>query len=129
MVDLFDMQMWPEDRVVHEIERLLLPSERLFECHWSGESNLWVVQIFQKQEDGAKGDLVWSGANFDRRFALFEVFGYLWLETTRPSVGWREPSTRPTKVSVTQHMAEKYSGPEDLDPDEVALVYGRKSKR
>lgn len=123
MVDAREMHTWSDDRIEAEIEHLLedFPTKLVF--HIGGET-YWDVWFEQE----ADPKILWRGGHLDRRLALFEAYGYLWLQMNKAPTGvWAPPANRPTVREVSQHVAERYSDPEDLDPKEVASVYGRNS--
>lgn len=128
-VDILEMQQWSEDRLKAEIQALL-PDDLILSYTWVEADRYWKVEYLRVSEGAEEGEgtPIWTSGHFDRHQALFDAFGYLWSQKNQPSVVWQGPSQRPTIASVTQHISEKYADPEDLDPEEIASVYGRSTK-
>jgi len=101
----------------------VLPQGKEFACEW--QDGLWVARV-ESQHDGAVTG-VHEAVHIDRRMALYEVYAVLWLERQpRPSGPnmWDPNVPRPTRASVSQFIQSRQSDPEDLNPVEVAAVYG-----
>lgn len=115
-----DLHTWTEERLEAEIQELL-PVGQMLSCQLSVENRCWEV-AFRDPE----GLVVWSATNIDRRLALFDAYGVLWASKREHTAGVWSVHARPTKASVQQHVAQRYRDPEDLDPEEIASVYGVK---
>lgn len=115
-----DLSTWSEDRIESEVLENL-PADLKFVCKLLEESRCWEVSF-----ERPNGEVDWSSGNVDRRLALFEAYGELWARNRKPPVGVWTPHGRPTKVSVQQHISQRYGDPADLDPEEIASVYGVK---
>lgn len=62
--------------------------------------------------------------------ALYALYGQLWLKSHRSPSGtqWDPGALRPSVASVTRYVQENLPDPEDLDPSQVAAVYGLTSR-
>ena len=114
------MHDWPLERIEAEIWALLEEGHS-FVCEPTSEG--WVVRV----EDSAEA-VIWEGGHIDHRLALFEAYGYLRWQKHTPTGAWASARPRPTIAEVVQRASEQIGDPEDLDPAEVALVYGRGNK-
>ena len=120
-----DKSQWTEGRIQEEITKLLPPDTYLSCDNKDGLS--WTVSLVREVETGdeeAKSEGLWSHNQIDKRMALFEAYGHLWLKTQQPSdLMWTPKASSLNKSSVLKYATSKEADPEDLDPDEVASVY------
>ena len=109
---------WTDAQLEHEIARHV-PESLEFFCEW--RNVVWSARI----ESGS--DVVHVSEHVDRRTALYAVYGYLWLKDAPPPVAgssWDPGAARPTTASVSRYVQSLIADPDDLDPDQVAAVYG-----
>src|SRR5690606_24684793 len=109
---------WTEAEIEHEICRQLPPSAA-FVCQRTGSG--WDVRI----ELAGEPDSLFE--HVDKRMALYAAYGHLWLRRQRPTPQgsqWDASVPRPTVASVNQYVQTTFADPEDLDPAQVASVYG-----
>lgn len=112
-----DARAWSDSQIEGEIARSVGALD--FVCEWVGAA--WVARI-----EAPAGEVVYQGESVDRRLALLNVYGYLWLKEQPPVVQgsvWDPTTARPGQAPVPK-PAQSIPDPEDLDPDEVAAVYG-----
>jgi hypothetical protein len=113
---------WTDAQIEFEIARQLLDDSELV-CEW--QDCMWAVRI--ERHVAGEVQLVHSVAHIDRRMALYDVYGLLWLQGQPRPVGpsmWDPTTPRPTAVSVARYVQSILGDPDDLDPKEVAAVYG-----
>jgi hypothetical protein len=118
-----ELLSWSDEEVESEI-LCHLPASTLFVCDW--HDGVWSARV----ESG--GSLAFAFEHVDRRMALYAVYGHLWLRGHRPpppGSQWDVSAPRPTIVSVTRHVQSSLADPEDLDPVQVASVYGLSSQK
>lgn len=91
-----------------------------FRCEWA--EGLWIARIL----DATDGQVLHEYKSVDRRLVLYAVYGHLWLKghQTQPGSQWDASVPRPSVTSVTRHVHSTLADPEDLDPSQVAAVYG-----
>lgn len=116
---------WTDAQIEFEIARHI-PDNAEFVCEWL--ENLWSARVERRVESDVH--VVVASEHFDRRMVLYDVYGLLWLQAqprpTRPSI-WDPTTARPTVASVSSYVQSRVEDPEDLDPKEVAAVYGIRS--
>ena len=109
---------WSDAQLEAEISDHI-PEDAEFVCEWLND--VWSARVERQ------GEAVHAATHLDRRMALYEVYGVLWLSlqpvATRPTP-WDPTLPRPTVASVSQYIRSQLADPEDLDPVEVAAVYG-----
>lgn len=113
---------WTDAQIEFEIARQI-PDDSEFVCEW--QEYAWAARI--ERHVGGDVQVVHSSIHVDRRMALYDVYGLLWLQTQPRPVGpsaWDPTIRRPTVASVSGYVQSLISDPEDLDPKEVAAVYG-----
>lgn len=114
---------WTDEEVAREIRRQL-PASATFVCEWRGGT--WTARL---ESDGA---VTFTIEHIDHRMALYAVYGHLWLRDHRPPPQgslWDASTPRPTTASVTRYVQSSFPDPEDLDPAQVASVYGLSPKK
>lgn len=111
-----DKSTWTEGRLQDEIAQLLPKGTLLVS---SLEDTTWVLSLVQE----LGGSLLWEVEHYDKRLALFEVYGRLWLERESPSGAWSPRKSRPSLDAVTRRVLSPEPDPGDLDPTEIASVY------
>jgi hypothetical protein len=116
-----DILGWSDDQIESELASSL--SGRAVVCEWTGSS--WSVRIEKAGFDGGASRIVYRSDNLDRRLALLEAYGYVWLNE-QPSISrgslWDPERPRPARAPVPR-PAEVIADPPDLDPEEIAAVY------
>jgi len=110
---------WTDAEIEREIRRLMTPPLS-FACEW--DEGVWRARIF----DAAAGLILHEDESVDRRLALYAVYGHLWLKDHRSQPGsqWDASAPRPSVASVTRYVHSTLADPADLDPAQVAAVYG-----
>lgn len=118
-----ELLAWTDAEIEDEIRRLA-PADSDLVCEW--QEGAWSVRLVQLS--GA----LHASLHVDRRMALYDVYGHLWLERqpgASTGSAWSVASSRPTTASVSRYVRSRYGDPEDLDPSEVAAVYGLPSSK
>lgn len=117
-----ELLSWSESQI--EIEIVSSLNDLEFVCEWEGSG--WSARIETPVAEGERTHVIYTAANADRRLALLDVYGYLWLkEQPAPIKGspWDPEQARPSKAPVPK-ASQSVADPEDLDPDQIAAVYG-----
>lgn len=117
-----ELLSWTETQIEDEIRRIA-PVDSELVCDW--REGGWSARLERSSEQGSA--VLQASLHVDRRMALYDVYGHLWLERQPRSPGasvWDTSAARPTTASVSRYVQAKYRDPEDLDPAEVAAVYG-----
>lgn len=123
MEPLDELLSWTDAQI--EVEVASHVEEGLeFVCEW--RDGVWSARIEAVASPDAIPRVLHAVENVDRRMALYDIYGYLWLRNHVAPAGsrWDATTPRPTIVSVTQQVHGRVADPEDVDPDEVAAVYG-----
>lgn len=113
---------WTDAQLEFAIARNM-PNGTEFVCE--GVPGGWSARIERLEPDGLR--IVHAVESIDRRMVLYDVYGYLWLRgrpAPRKGSIWDPTTPRPTRAAVTQLVHERLEDPEDLNPEEVAAVYG-----
>jgi hypothetical protein len=113
---------WTDAQIEFEIARQI-PDDSEFVCEW--QENVWAARVEHRVDGEVQVSL--SSVHVDRRMALYDIYGLLWLQgQPRPSgpSAWDPATPRPTVASVSGYVQSRIADPEDLDPEEVAAVYG-----
>lgn len=109
---------WSDEQLEHEIVQHV-PEPLEFVCEWREDH--WSARI----ESG--GEALHAAAHVDRRTALYSVYGFLWLREQTPPIpgsAWDPNGARPSIASVSRYVQSMVAEPEDLDPEQIAAVYG-----
>lgn len=122
---LDDISSWTEADVLEKLHSLL-PEDCALEVVDTG--SMWEGSLVEQLSEGPEDfRIVWVVEDFDKRSVLFRALEKLLPQPELPPGDpWSPSKPRPTQASVSQFVAEKYADPEDVDPDEVASVYGLK---
>jgi hypothetical protein len=115
-----ELLSWTDEEVEHEIVRHVIA----YICEW--RDGAWCVCI------EVEGGAAFAAEHVDRRMALYDVYGHLWMKDHRgpaPGSPWDFSTPRPTVASVTQQVHSILEDPADVDPAEVASVYGLSSQK
>lgn len=90
------------------------------EFDFSLEEGTWVVCFLSEDEQ-----VVWESSNLDPRLALYDAYGYLWAinQPQAKAQGVWVPKPQRPKAAVSPKV--RVADPEDLDPEEIASVYGK----
>lgn len=115
-----DIRAWSDRQIELEIKSSVGALE--FVCEWVGTA--WVVRLAPPGSETAQ--VVYEGESSDRRLALLNAYAHLWLMGQPPAVEgsvWHPAKGRPGQAPVPK-PAQRIADPEDLDPQEVAAVYG-----
>lgn len=123
MAPLDEILSWSDARIEAEIARGV-PEDSDFVCEW--EDTHWSarIEVLSPTEPATVLHIV---EHIDRRMALYAVYGYLWMKgkpPPEPGSAWDPSSSRPTVASVSEFVRSMVADPEDLNPEEVAAVYG-----
>jgi hypothetical protein len=113
---------WSDHQIEVEIASALHDLE--FVCEWVRP--VWSARIETSVPEGQKPSLIHAAESADRRMALLDVYGYLWLKEQRAPVRgslWDPEQERPRQAPV-RNIGPAVADPEDLDPDQIAAVYG-----
>jgi len=113
---------WSDEQIEHEIASSV--SDLDFVCEWVGA--VWSARIETHAGKGETPRILHVSENVDRRLALMDVYGYLWLkEQEGPVKGslWDPEQPRPVKSAVPKTLVPA-PDPGDLDPNEIVAVYG-----
>jgi hypothetical protein len=116
-----DILGWSDDRIERELARRLIGCGLV--CEWTGST--WSARIETTAVDGGSPRIVYRSDNLDRRLALLEAYGYVWLNEQPPTLRgslWDPERIRPARAPVPK-VREVVADPPDLDPEEVAAVY------
>jgi hypothetical protein len=123
---LEDKTLWTESRLQDEVSQLLPSGCSLVTVM---EDSTWVLRLVQEVlvSGNLRENVLWEVEHFDKRQALFEAYGRLWLGPHPSSGTWSPTKPRPTPETVTRFVVSPEPDPEDLDPSEIASVYERGS--
>lgn len=117
-----DIRAWSDGQI--EVEIASSVGSLDFVCEWVGSA--WVARIEVPGSESVEPKVVYQGESVDRRLALLNVYGYLWLKE-QPAVAqgsmWDPTGRRPGQAPVRKREQD-IRDPEDLDPEQVAAVYG-----
>lgn len=118
-----EIYTWSDSQIEGEIATTLPEGVELV-CSW--KDGLWSVR--GELVEGGEVSVLWAHEHLDRRMALLNTYAALWLKDKPPvpeDSPWSTERPRPTRQSVAQYVRRRQvSDPEDLDPSEVASVYG-----
>lgn len=113
---------WHDDELEFEIARST-PESSEFVCEWRDGG--WSARV--ERIDQGETRVLHAVVHMDRRMALYDMYGHLWLQSQPvPAKGsvWDPTTPRPSVSAVSRYVHEKWVEPEDLNPEEIAAVYG-----
>ena len=123
MPTLEEMTAWDNDELRAEIYALL-PDDWHYD--FRTEPQQYMLRL------GGPEGVVWWQAGMSYRVLLFDCYGWLWTrqhKTVNPIWAPRDGETLvPVYRRATQAVVGTTDGPEDLDPAEIAMVYGTRGR-
>lgn len=116
MEPLSKISTLPTEEVLLEL-KAALPLDWLFDLKQIG--GFWCASFIDDQ-----GKVLWAEESTAYNIGIYSAYGWLWLRLNHQprATAWASKMRSPTLTS--RWSSVKTPDPEDLDPNEIAVVYG-----
>lgn len=123
-----EMTTWSVEEVESAIKASLKKGGFRFQSGWDEEAGVWFTRFLKPSEDGKEDTVPFEDWGPDRRILAFNALGWLW-DQLRPPPPKGSPWVRRHETTRVWNPRVTYRGagapdPADLNPDEIASVYG-----